>query len=58
MLLEYHDYRFVDEEDCLRGWEKSLIEWCFQYPENEVCGMYFRAVMNEDVRNRMRRGAC
>jgi len=41
------------EDEILQDWEKNLIEWCFQYPEKDICGIYFKAMMNKNVRRRI-----
>ena len=44
-------------EERLHGWEEKLIEWCFKYPENNICNVYFNALMKKDFRYNIHGGA-
>lgn len=42
--------------DCpLTDWEIKIIEYCFENPEESICGAYFNAIRNRCVRARVRR---
>ena len=52
MMNPHMEYR-LENEELMQEWEVKLIEWCFQYPEQQICNVYFNALMNEKFRRRV-----